>query len=79
MSEYVSLSSIVAVTVAIPFTYLFFKDGGTFLWFGNYQIWVAVICTAIMSSMVIIKHHENIGRLIKGTERKTSDKKRKKG
>ncbi len=79
MSEYVSLSSIVAVTVAIPFTYLFFKDGGTFLWFGDYQVWVAVICTAIMSSLVIIKHHENIGRLIKGTERKTSDKKRKKG
>lgn len=79
MSEYVSLASIIAVISAVPFTYLFFKDGGTFIWFGNYQVWVAVICTAIMSTMIVIKHHENIGRLIKGTERKISDKKRKKG
>ena len=79
MSEYVSLASIIAVISAVPFTYLFFKDDGTFIWFGDYQVWVAVICTAIMSSLVIIKHHENIGRLIKGTERKISDKKRKKG
>lgn len=79
MTEYVSLSSIIAVTVAVPFTYLFFKDGGTFLWFSDYQVWVAVACTFIMSSMVIIKHKENIVRLKNGTERKTSDKKRKKG
>ena len=39
----------------------------------------AVICTAIMAGLVIARHHENIGRLIKGKERKISDKKRKKG
>ncbi len=79
MSEYVSLASIVAVASAVPLSYIFFDSEGTYLWFSDYQVWVAVICTAIMAGLVIARHHENIGRLIKGTERKISDKKRKKG
>ena len=79
ITKYVSVSSIAAVTLAIPLNYLFYSllyNTGEYLWFGEYQLLISTILMTIMSLMVILKHHENIGRLIKGTENKIGSKKK---
>lgn len=74
-SKIVSISSIIAVSVAIPLSYIFFDKSGEYILFGTHQALVAAILMAVMSGMVILKHHENIKRLIKGEEKKFSVKK----
>lgn len=79
LTKIVSISSISAVSLAIPvnaiFYYLLYNEG-TYLWFGSHQVLVSTILVAVMSGMVIIKHHENIKRLINGTENKIGSKKK---
>ncbi len=79
LTKIVSISSISAVSLAIPvnaiFYYLLYNEG-TYLWFGSHQVLASTILVAIMSGMVIIKHHENIKRLINGTENKIGSKKK---
>lgn len=72
-TKIVSISSILAVTLAVPVNYLFYVllyNDGTYIWFGSHQALASTILVAIMSGMVIIKHHENIKRLLNGTENK---------
>ena len=60
--RYVSLGSIVAA-FAFPAAYWFWaypKDGSTWL----------LIAVFVCSALVIVKHHENIQRLLAGSERK---------
>ena len=60
LTKYVSLSSILgATTLAVSFA----------LW--NWDRPWAVVCCTIMCVLAIVLHHENIGRLLKGNERKT--------
>ncbi len=74
-SKIVSISSIIAVSVAVPLSYIFFDKSSEYVMFGSYQAVVAALLMAVMSGMVILKHHENIKRLIKGEEKKFSAKK----
>ena len=77
-TKYVSLASILAVALAVPMnaiTYYYFYNGGEYIWLYGQGVLISTILIAIMSGMVIVKHHENIGRLIKGTERKIGIKK----
>ena len=77
-TKYVSLASILAVTLAIPMnaiTYYFLYRGGEFIWLGGLEVLISTILVFIMSGMVVARHHENIGRLINGTERKIGSKK----
>ena len=61
LSRYVSLASILAA-VSLPI----------FAWFSlrdtNPQNYVAIFPIAIASALVIVKHHENLRRLLAGTE-----------
>lgn len=78
-TKIVSISSILAVTLAVPVNYLFYVllyNEGTYIWFGSHQALASTILVAVMSGMVIIKHHENIKRLLNGTENKIGSKKK---
>ena len=78
-TKIVSISSISAVILAVPVNYLFHSllyNDGTYIWFGSHQALASTILIAIMSCMVIIKHHENIKRLINGNENKIGSKKK---
>jgi glycerol-3-phosphate acyltransferase PlsY len=57
LSRYVSLGSIVAAT-AFPIA----------AWFLYRPGWTPLLLTAIVSAVVIAKHHQNIRRLLKGNE-----------
>jgi len=59
VSRYVSLASMVA-SAAIPLLFRFLV--GAPLWIDVFSILVSIA--------VIIKHHENVGRLVQGNERK---------
>lgn len=60
-TQYVSLSSLAAtLTVAISFA----------LWHAD-RTWASVLC-GVMCLLAVYMHRENIGRLLKGTERKTN-------
>lgn len=68
ISKYVSLGSIClvimfAILVAI-------REAAT-----GMAYWYAIPWTIIIAALVIWRHHENIGRLLKGTERKLGEKK----
>jgi len=62
LTRYVSLGSILAV-LAFPAAYL--AAGGT---------WPAAAVALAVAALVIARHAPNIGRLLKGTERKLGDK-----
>ena len=57
--RYVSLGSVVAAA-AIPFLVFEFHEYGNTLW--------ALAMIAATSLLIVCKHHENIGRLLAGTE-----------
>lgn len=56
--RYISLGSIIAAA-AMPIIVWFLPHGSTLL-----------LVTALIASIVIVKHHANIGRLVAGTENK---------
>ncbi len=62
LSRYVSLGSLVGAT-SVPFFLLFFGYDALYLLFG-----------AAMALLVIVRHRENIGRLLSGTESKFGQK-----
>ncbi|MBI4388991.1 MAG: glycerol-3-phosphate 1-O-acyltransferase PlsY [Nitrospinae bacterium] len=62
VSRYVSLSSILAA-VSLPLFGIFYKMPPAFIY-----------ASAIVSAMAIIKHHENIRRLLAGAESKFGEK-----
>lgn len=66
--RYSSLASLVAAVFA-PVYYVF---GGGVVWVADKSI---ILCTALMSLLLIWRHAENIGRLVKGTESKLGKKK----
>ena len=61
--SFVSLASMVAA-LSIPILLFTFGMSG-----------ISIIVSAIMALLICLKHHENIGRLIKGEERKWKDRK----
>lgn len=63
LSRFVSLSSCMG-SVAAPVASLLFSE----------NLWV-VLVYALLGALCIIRHRENIGRLIRGTERKLGEKK----
>ncbi|HIJ39549.1 MAG TPA: glycerol-3-phosphate 1-O-acyltransferase PlsY [Deltaproteobacteria bacterium] len=61
--SFVSLASMVAA-LSIPILLFTFGASGA-----------SIIVSAIMALLICLKHHENIGRLMKGEERKWKDRK----
>lgn len=59
ISRYVSLASIMAA-VAIPISAIFLPHS-------PYSVWVMAVIV-IVPSIVVVKHHQNIARLLRGTE-----------
>jgi acyl phosphate:glycerol-3-phosphate acyltransferase len=57
--RYVSLASIVA-TAALPIVIWFLRAYG--------KAWLALAFTSLVSLLIVMKHHENIRRLLAGTE-----------
>lgn len=72
LTRYVSLGSILSAVAYPVFIFLF-----GFFW-TPHPYWVLeTACAAVLGIIVIAMHHENIGRLIHGTERKIGEKKEK--
>jgi glycerol-3-phosphate acyltransferase PlsY len=61
LTMYVSLGSVLAATA--------FAVSFAFLYFGN---WMMMLCGIATGALAVIMHHSNIGRLLKGEERKTN-------
>ena len=72
ITRYVSLGSILSAVAYPVFIFLF----GFFLFFHPYWV-LETACAAVLGIIVIAMHHENIGRLIHGNERKIGEKKEK--
>ncbi len=64
ITRYVSLSSILAAVAAVTASFIFFKVN-------EFSIFCAIIGT-----LCIARHHQNIARLVKGTENKLGQKKK---
>ncbi len=62
ISRYVSLASILAATVVVVFSIIFYNDTASIL--------PQIILALVMGAIVISKHKENIKRLLNGTENK---------
>ena len=69
-TKYISLGSVMGMLL-----YPIILDRITKLFTGHTSPFI--IFSILMAALVIIKHHENIGRLLKGTENKFSFKKSK--
>ena len=65
----VSLSSIIATFTVITLTLVFYNDSALF--------WPQAVLAIIMGVIVILKHSENIKRLIAGTEKKLTIRRKK--
>ena len=65
----VSLSSIIATFTVITLTIIFYNDSALF--------WPQAVLAIIMGVIVILKHSENIKRLIAGTEKKLTIRRKK--
>lgn len=78
IKRYISLGSILGAISAIIYTwamYLIFQESYTLIWYGfEYNLGYCII-TTIFALTVIIKHHENIKRLINKEEKKFTFKK----
>ena len=71
ITKYVSLGSIIGgalyiILETIHTTYTKFSNGDK-LFFA-----VEIVCIVIMGGLLVVRHHANIGRLLKGTENKLS-------
>ena len=75
ITKIVSISSIIAVASATPVHLIFFK-AQEYPLFTEDSAWVVSLLIATMSVLIIARHHENIVRLFKGTERKIGSKKK---
>ncbi len=79
-TKYVSLGSIIGMTVLFLETLIFALTGVTALIYpgfagvGSAMLVEMCVLQFIISALGIIRHHQNIGRLIKGTENKLSFK-----
>ncbi|MCH5296661.1 MAG: glycerol-3-phosphate 1-O-acyltransferase PlsY [Ruminococcus sp.] len=76
-TKIISISSITAAVLYAPFTFLMtfvfdYLNGGYSL---AYVI-MSTVATLIIGVFVIVKHKENIGRLMRGEEKKITDKKK---
>lgn len=77
ISKIISASSITAAIVYAPFTFL-----ATFIFDylnGGYSIGYVILSTIaalIIAAFIIVKHKENIGRLLRGEEKKITAKKK---
>ncbi len=69
-SRYVSLASMVAAVFA-PVYYLF---GDGVAWYADGQV---AFATAVMAGLLVWRHYENINRLLKGTESRLGQKKKR--
>ena len=67
ISRIISISSLCATVVVISLSLVFYDSGAGF--------WPQAIPSIIMGALVFIKHRENIGRLIRGEEKKLFVKK----
>jgi acyl phosphate:glycerol-3-phosphate acyltransferase len=67
VSRYVSLASIAASASFPLLTWFSFR--GT-----RHQSWLGILPMAIVACLVIAKHHQNIGRLLAGTESRIGSK-----
>ncbi len=62
ITKIVSLSSMFATVTVVTLTIVFYNDSAAF--------WPQALLTVIMGAIVILKHAENIKRLLAGTEKK---------
>ena len=63
----ISISSLSATVIVVSFSMIF--------WQHTAEFWPQAVGAAIMGAIVFIKHKENIGRLIRGEEKKLAVKK----
>lgn len=63
--RYVSLGSVVAVALFPTVTWVLREFG---------QIWLALACISMASLAIVLKHHQNIRRLLAGTENRIGAK-----
>lgn len=63
--RYVSLGSIVAVALFPTVTWVLREFG---------QIWLALVCISLASLAIVLKHSQNIRRLLAGTENRIGAK-----
>ncbi|MEJ7761444.1 MAG: glycerol-3-phosphate 1-O-acyltransferase PlsY [Thermomicrobiales bacterium] len=66
LTRYVSLASILTAIGGVLIALLA-------AWIGDLP-WQAVLATLAISSIIVFKHHENIGRLLNGTERRFGER-----
>ncbi len=67
-TKYVSLGSILGVVVVVIQLFVFGSRG--MLYYGGAQLTEVYVLVCAAAAMILIKHHENIGRLLKGEENK---------
>lgn len=67
ITRIISISSLSATVIVVSFSMIF--------WQHTAEFWPQAVGAAIMGAIVFIKHKENIGRLIRGEEKKLAVKK----
>lgn len=75
-TKIISISSIISAVLYAPYTFVM-----TFIFdypsgYSLYYVIMSTIAALIIGIFVIVKHKENIGRLIRGEEKKITDKKK---
>ena len=72
LTRYISLGSCLAVGMAVIIWFAFYMFGISLIQYEGFL--ESIIIVALMSGLVIFKHHSNITRLLNGTENKFSFK-----
>lgn len=75
-TKIISISSIISAVLYVPYTFVM-----TFVFdypsgYSLYYVIMSTIAALIIGIFVIVKHKENIGRLMRGEEKKITDKKK---
>ena len=68
-TKIVSLSSMIATVTVVSLTMIFYNHNALF--------WPQAVLAVVMGLIVVIKHTENIKRLINGTEKKLTIRRKK--